>query len=129
MPASVVCETFRPLPVQLAPSAPDFVAGVTMLRGLPAPVIDVGHLLGSKASPQNWSRFVSVRAGERMVALAVDEVLGLKTLSQETFFTLPPLLEDLSQTVGRLAELDGELLLVLREAHLMPEDLWEEVLA
>lgn len=125
LPVTAIAETLRPLPVQPSPAAPDFVAGVTMLRGVPAPVIDVAKLLGSASD--TWGRYLSLRAGQRSVALAVEEVLGLRDLLPEQFHALPPLLDDASQSVGRLGELDGELLLVLREAHLLPESIWEAV--
>src|SRR5205085_1730186 len=73
-----VVETMRPLPVEPVAGAPPFVLGVTLLRGAPAPVIDGGALLGSGRSQP--TRFVTLRVGERRAVLAVEAVLGVRTL-------------------------------------------------
>jgi purine-binding chemotaxis protein CheW len=91
--------------------------GVTLLRGAPVPVVDLGALLGS-AEPPAPRRFVSLRAGERAVAIAVEEVLGVRRLeaSQE----LPPLLRNEHTPLAGLLLADRRLAVVLEAARVVP---------
>lgn len=117
-----VDETMRPLPVRAVAGVPSFVRGVAVIRGMPVPVVDAASLLGQPeaASP---ARFVAVKALERRVALAVDEVVGVKRLDPEQLSRLPPLLAAASdQVVAAIGILDTELLMVLRSGKLVPDD-------
>ncbi len=114
-----IVETMRPLPVEPLPGAPPFVAGVALIRGRPVPVVDVAGLVGRRPNPP--ARFVTLRVGEAGVALAVDGVVGAVALHRSEMRALPPLLSGApSETVAGLARLDGELLVVLRSAALVP---------
>ena len=73
-----VSETFRPLPIEPLQGVPPFVRGVAIIRGLATPVVDLGALLGSGGGA--IGRFVTVRAGGRQLALAVESVLGVRAL-------------------------------------------------
>jgi purine-binding chemotaxis protein CheW len=123
LPLEFVVETMRPLPVAPVADAPDFVTGLSIVRGEPTPVVDAGSLLGfpGEASP---SRFVTVRAGERVVALAVEEVLDVRELAAETFTALPPLVAD-SGVMSAVGALDAELLVALRALRAIPDALWQ----
>lgn len=129
LPLEHVLETMRPLPVEpLAGSLP-FVDGVAVVRGVPVPVVNLEALLGdSQRSAVN--RFVSVRVGERTIALAVSTVLGIWPSDELGIGALPPLLDgaaaDAVQAIGRL---DGQLVTVLRAASLIPADAWNEIAA
>jgi light-regulated signal transduction histidine kinase (bacteriophytochrome) len=46
------------------------VCGLSIIRGTPAPVVDIGLLLGEQ--PTRADRLVAIRVGKRIVALAVD---------------------------------------------------------
>lgn len=124
LPLNDVVETMRPLPVTGVPGVPPFVRGVSVIRGAPVPVVDVGGLLGDPPSA-GATRFVVLRLGERRVALAVEEVLGLRELSSQQRSELPPLLKDAGDVVSRVATLDAELLLVLATARLVPDSVWQ----
>jgi purine-binding chemotaxis protein CheW len=124
VPVEHLIETMRPLPVAGLPSAPPFVRGVARIRGAAVPVVDVGTLLG-EAEPAASGRFVTVKAGDRPVALAVEAVLGLRTLPGASFGVLPPLLGQAEAgVVGALGALDGELLVVLNAARSVPDPVW-----
>jgi len=124
LPAGHVAETMRPLPVLVLPSAPPFVMGVSRIRGTAVPVVDIGALLGA-ASPSAAGRFVTVRAGERRVALAVEAVLGLRDIEASSLSALPPLLAGGEDAVAvAVGALDAELLIVLRTARMVPEPVW-----
>ncbi len=124
LPLEAVVETMRPLPVNELPGAPPFVRGVSVIRGSPVPVVDVGGLLGDL---QGYAptRFVVVRLGERRAALALEEVLGLRELPPLQLSELPPLLRDAAVVVPRIVALDAELLHVLSAARLVPDSVWQ----
>ena len=113
----------RPLPLRRLAGAPAFVSGIAIVRGEPTPVVDVSALLGVVSSAP--ARFVLVRAGRRRVALAVEAVIGILEVASEALAGVPPLLTAApSQTIAALGVLDKELLLVLQEANLVPDEVW-----
>jgi purine-binding chemotaxis protein CheW len=125
IPLAHVVETMRPLPVTGFADLPSFVLGVAVIRGEPTPVVALGHLLGA-AGGGDPTRFVTIRAGARTVALGVDEVAGIRDLTAVPTTDLPPLLREASaEVLARLGALDSELLVVLRSATWIPESLWE----
>jgi purine-binding chemotaxis protein CheW len=147
LPVGDVVETMRPLPIRRLAAAPPYVAGLAMIRGAAVPVIETAALLrmngdedGGKQRldlrsvpvpipvPGGRPRFVLVGAGDRAVALMVDEVLGVPALPRASVSALPPLLGGASDdTIASLGALDAELLVVLRAAGLLPESTWEEL--
>jgi purine-binding chemotaxis protein CheW len=117
IPVGHVGETMRPLPIEPFAGAPPFVLGASIIRGVPTPVVDAARLLGSAAA-EPATRFVTIRAGERPVALAVHEILGVDALPAS--HELPPLLGDASaDTVATLGTLDSKLLVVLSSARIV----------
>jgi len=46
LPVEHVVEIMRPLPIRHLEDVPPFVLGVALVRGAPAPVVDVARLLG-----------------------------------------------------------------------------------
>jgi purine-binding chemotaxis protein CheW len=116
-----VVETMRPLPIRSLAGAPDFVIGVTTIRGAAMPVVHVGRLLGDPG--RACGRFVVVRTGERVLALAVDGITGVRALPRESMRDLPPLLRDV-ETVAAIGTLDADVLLLLQAARLVPDTMW-----
>lgn len=123
LPLEHVVETMRPLPVEPLHGTPSFVCGLAIIRGVPVPVVDAGRLLGTAAAQP--ARFVTLKISNRRVALAVDRVLCVSTLPAGSLAELPPLLRETdAEVVSEIGVLDAELLLVLRSARLVPENLW-----
>jgi purine-binding chemotaxis protein CheW len=121
LPLEHVVELLRPLPVEPVAGAPPFVLGLAVIRGAPLPVVDSARLLG--ADDARAGRFVTVNAGNRRVALAVDGVLGVRAIALESLHALPPLLHEAdSGVIAAIGLLDAELLLVLRSARLLPDE-------
>jgi purine-binding chemotaxis protein CheW len=109
----------RPLRIEPLPGAPDFVIGISRIRGEPVPVVDLGRLLGVHDDRAPAPRFVLLRAGSRRVAVRVDAVMGVDSLAAPAR-SLPPLLTDASAaSVAALAERDQDLLFVLDAARLL----------
>ncbi len=119
-----VIETMRPLPVSALDGAPTFVLGAAVVRGAPVPVVDARALLGEDRVARPPGRFVSLRQGARRAALAVDDVLGVRTLGAE-LGALPPLLQGVAAGLAdAVAAIDEQLLLVLRSGRLVPDEVW-----
>ncbi len=123
VPMSRVRETMRPLPIDDFPGTEPYVLGVAMIRGEAVPVLDVGALLGAPSTLP--TRFVTVRHEDRTLALAVDSVRGVESLTEDDLRPLPALLGAVPQTTVRsIAMLDTGLLLVLADARLLPDGVW-----
>jgi purine-binding chemotaxis protein CheW len=128
LPIEHVVETMRPLPLEPVgvhgASAAPHVMGVSIIRGEPLPVLDLGALLSADA-PQaraTSQRYVTIRVGARRVALAVTAVHGVREVDATNLHEAPPLLRDrLSATVTSLGALDRELVAVLDAARLLQE--------
>ncbi len=125
LPVSHVIETMRPLPVEPLADAPGFVLGLSIIRGAPVPVVDLGTLL-STPSGRPPARFIMVRAGDRKVALAVDAALGLCEIEPVSLSDMPPLLSGARhEMIDALGALDAELLLVLKTGGIVPPEVWD----
>ena len=123
LPIHGVIETMRPLPVSPVPGAPPFLRGVAIVRGEPVPVVDLGLLLGGDAAaPGPEARFVTVRAGERLAALAVSSVRGVAALDAGQLRHLPLLADACAGALDALRARDGDLLLVLGASRLVPDE-------
>lgn len=122
LPMQYVVEIMRPLPVEAMADAPQFVRGLSVLRGDPVPVVDAARLVCHADSQPG--RFVSLVVGERRVLLAVDQVLGVRPVAAGTLRVLPPLLGNAgADFVDAIGLLDEQLLLILRAVRLLPEEL------
>jgi purine-binding chemotaxis protein CheW len=129
IPIEHVRETMRPLAIERLPNVPASVLGVSVVRGSPVPVVAAALLLGVAATTPP-KRFVSLTVADRHVALAVDEVVGVRVMNASAWTALPPLLQGADDdAVGALALLDGALLVVLESSRLVPDDAWAALAA
>ncbi len=126
LPLEDVEETMRPLPVAPVSAVPDFVRGVSLVRGTPAPVVNLAMLMGGGLSQaREGRRFVSLRVPEGRLALEVDEVRGLRWMAEEGLESVPPLLRaTASGNLQQVGSFDGRLLAILGTSRLLPEELW-----
>jgi purine-binding chemotaxis protein CheW len=116
LPVADVSETLRPLPIEPFATAPDFVLGTSIVRGVPI----LARLLSGSPGPK--TRFVVVKTAGRRVALAVEAVVGFRTLAEADRTSLPSLLANgAPSAVDAIGALDSELYLVLAAARLLPE--------
>lgn len=127
LPLHHVRETMRALPLDTVPNMPAFLLGVSLIRGQVVPVVDLASLTGFGGAGVA-ARYVTLDLGQRQVALAVDEVVGVRRLPAAALGEVPPLLDAADASdAGMLASvgtLDAELLLVLQTGMLVPETLW-----
>lgn len=118
IPVEHVREVMRPLASRAVSGAPPWVLGVSVLRGAAVPVVSLAALL-SAAPPSPPARLVSLRVADRSVALAVDEVLGVRDCDPRP---APPLLTKAAGgLIASLSDLDAQLLVVLNAARLLPQ--------
>ena len=123
LPLRHVAETMRAQPIHPVTDGIPCVRGIAIIRGSPLPVVDAAMLLSSEASSTRATRLVSLKTADRRVALACDEVIGVRQIDQ--FADLPPLLSAANHDiVSAVATLDGELVLVLRSGRLLPPEAW-----
>jgi purine-binding chemotaxis protein CheW len=121
LPLLHVIETMRPLPVEPIAGTPSFVQGISVIRGFPTPVIDLGVLLGASACI--GSRYVTLRLNQRQVALSVERVIGVRELNAATIMELPPLLHGASQDViEAIGTLDEQVLVILNSGWELPDE-------
>ncbi len=125
LPLSRVVETMRPHPIETIAGMPPFILGLSVIRSAPTPVVDTGLLLSGAPPERSPSRYVTVRLGERRVALAVEGVRGVRRLPTSGLRDLPPLLRGANpETIASIAALDGALLVILQAARIVPEQVW-----
>jgi chemotaxis signal transduction protein len=118
VPIARAVEIMRPLTVTPLAGAPDYVLGASVIRGQLTPVVDLAALLG--AVDRRPGRFVTVRAGDRQVALAASSVVGVRSLELEA---LPPLFENAAGgAIDAIGRVDAELVLVLGATRIVPDD-------
>ena len=73
-------------------------------------------------------RWVTIKAGDRLVALAVDSVLGIRSIGASSTKELPPLLRDADgEIIFAIGTLDAELLFFLSAARIVPQALRESL--
>lgn len=124
IPLSHVIETMRPLPVVRIASTLPFVRGMSIIRGIPTPVVDLGKLLGT---PDGITRrFVMLRVGQKQVALSVNDVLGIAEMDIAATKNLPSLLRGACEDViEAVSILDEQILLILRAGWQLPDEVWQ----
>lgn len=129
VPLTNVIETMRPLPVEPISGVPSFVRGISIIRGIPTPVIDLGAVVGTPS--EGAERFVTLRVGEKQVALSVDTVLGIRDLGGVVMMReLPPLLQRASkEVIETIGTLDEQVLMILRDGWELPDEVWQALTA
>jgi purine-binding chemotaxis protein CheW len=124
-PLHHVAEVMRPLPIKHVAGTPGFVLGVSVIRGTPVPVVDLKALLENCENSPSFGRFLTLKVEDRQVVIGVDSVVGLRNMDLTQLGELPPLLQyvtaDLIASVGSR---DAQLLLVLRAARLLTDEVW-----
>jgi len=119
LPIGAVREIFRPLPIEPIAEAPGAVLGLSLIRGEPLPVVDLGLLIADHACRPE--RMVALDTGSRRLALIADQVIGIRVFDAPALAALPPLLQGASAHIAAIGANDAELLLLLQIAHLLPE--------
>ncbi|HEY7991202.1 MAG TPA: chemotaxis protein CheW [Stellaceae bacterium] len=123
LPLIHVVETMRPLPVRPMPGMPPFIAGLSLIRGNPLPVVDGAALIGQPGVAPA-ARFITLQVGARQVVLAVQDVVDIRALAADPFQAMPPLLGGAqTDVVSAIGALDAEFLWLLDAARMVPAEL------
>lgn len=125
LPLDAVLETMRPQPIEPIAGAPGFVSGLSIIRGEAVPVIALAGLLGVEGAQPR--RFVTLRGGRHPVAIAVDDVLGVRPLEGELSELTPLAGAVANHLVRAIGTLDAQLLFVLETARLVPDAVFDLV--
>ncbi|MBI4381906.1 MAG: purine-binding chemotaxis protein CheW [candidate division NC10 bacterium] len=90
------------------PQAPAVVLGVINLHGQVIPVLDLRRRFGLPLCDYGLTaRLLVVRTSRRILALAVDEVLGVREIAQETITRPDALLPGIGHVAGIVTLPDG----------------------
>jgi purine-binding chemotaxis protein CheW len=127
LPLDEVIETMRPLETRPLAGTPGYVHGISVLRGVPTPVIDVARLLTGVAG--EIERYVAVRTERGPVALATGTVLGIRATDAGPAEAHPALLGGSHRLVAGVGTLGSEPLLLLQNMRAVPDDVWEAAAA
>jgi len=123
-----VIETMRPLETHPLTGTPTFVRGISVLRGVPTPVIDVARLLGG--TPAEVHRYVAVRTERGAVAFATGPVVSIRTVDEADSGGHPALLAGGStRLVAGVGTAGAEPLLLLQSMRAIPDEVWEAAAA
>ncbi|WP_051799555.1 chemotaxis protein CheW [Catenuloplanes japonicus] len=104
LPLHVIVEIMRPLPIQPLAGSPHYVRGVSVVRGLAIPVLDLGRLLGDFDTAAE--RFITTKSGG---VLAIGAVLGVRDVRPEAGREAP----SVGGVVTAVGVLDAEPLMFL----------------
>ncbi|GAB7037005.1 MULTISPECIES: chemotaxis protein CheW [Catenuloplanes] len=104
LPLGDIVELMRPLPIQPLAGSAHYVRGVSVVRGVAVPVLDLGRLLGDFDTAAE--RFVTTKAGG---VLAIGAVLGVRDVHPETGREAP----SMGGVVAAVGVLDAEPLMFL----------------
>jgi purine-binding chemotaxis protein CheW len=122
-PLESLLEIMPPLAVTPLRDAPAYVAGVSLVRGRPTPVIDVRRMLGLDDA-RAAVRWVALKVGARCIVLAVEEVIGFRSLDRAVLQDMPPLLAGAGAgVVSEIGAMDAELVVVLETGRML-ESAW-----
>jgi purine-binding chemotaxis protein CheW len=114
-----VIETMRPLAARPLAGTPPYVRGISILRGVPTPVLDVARLLAGEQA--EISRFVAVRTEHGPIAFATGPILGIRSTPPGSPAVFPGTSGRLVAGVGML---DSEPLLLLQGMRVVPDEVW-----
>ena len=126
LPLGPIVEIMRVLPIEPVAAPPPGLRGLSLIRGVPVPVLDLAALMGESGAPAG--RLVTATLSGRKIAFAVDAVLGVRRLDPALADELPPLLRDSARdAVAAIGTLDAELLFLLETGKLVPPDLLDRL--
>ncbi len=102
-------------PITKMPHAPNFVEGITNLRGTVVPVIDLRRRFGlPQQSESHDTRIVVSYMDQNKVGMIVDAVSQVMRVSDESIEPTPPMATSVNSAfIKGIAKIDGQLIILL----------------
>ncbi|MCL4560665.1 MAG: chemotaxis protein CheW [Chloroflexi bacterium] len=102
-------------PITQLPHAPEFIEGVTNLRGSIVPIIDLRKRFGlEQTPPTRETRIVVAFLDQIKAGMIVDSVARVMRISDELIEPTPPMVATIdSAYIQGIAKLDGQLIIIL----------------
>jgi purine-binding chemotaxis protein CheW len=120
IPIEAVAEVTRALATTEVAGQPAYVRGTSFHRGEPVLVLDLAGLFG-EPPPGATRRWVALRVDQRRVALAVEQVEGVRDVDAASLAAMPGLMAGAGPHVAALALHDRRLVWMLDTARLLEE--------
>jgi purine-binding chemotaxis protein CheW len=116
-------------PITKVPHSPAFVDGVTNLRGVVLPVIDLRKRFGLEAGAiTKESRIINIVEDEMKVGMIVDSVSEVLTVSDAIIEETPRMVTSVDSTfITGIAKLDNRLIILLDLARVLRPDEVEQL--
>ena len=115
--------------ITLTPQVPDYVEGVSNLRGTIIPIINLRRLFGLDArATDDETRTIVVNVGERTMGCTVDAVTQVIRIPADTIQPAPDMIAaDDSGYITGFAKLENRLLVILNIDELLDPEKLEQV--
>jgi purine-binding chemotaxis protein CheW len=116
-------------PITRIPQVPDFIEGLTNLRGSVIPIVNLRTLFGlPRRDFDDETRTIIVNVGDRTIGYIVDEVTQVMRVAGEQIQSAPASITALAKRyIAGLARLDDRLLIILDIEKLMRPDELETI--
>lgn len=96
------------------PNSPEYILGVTSLRGSVLPVMDLCKRLNIQPGERDEkSRIIVVEVGGENIGIAADRVTGVLHISEEEIDPAPETIEDGAEYLAGIARKGGNLYILL----------------
>ncbi len=114
----------RMLDITRVPHAPDFVEGVTNLRGMVVPIIDLRQRLNlPKQEATDETRIITVKIDEVMVGMIVDSASDVVKVPQDAIEPPPSIIGGVESTyIEGVAKLENRLLILLKLSEVLKKE-------
>ncbi|ACB85002.1 chemotaxis protein CheW [Natranaerobius thermophilus] len=114
----------RMLDITRVPHAPDFVEGVTNLRGMVVPIIDLRKRLNlPEKEATDETRIITVKIDEVMVGMIVDSASDVVKVPQDAIEPPPSIIGGVESTyIEGVAKLENRLLILLKLSEVLKKD-------
>lgn len=117
-------------PATPVPNAPDFLEGVINVKGDIVPLLDLQKRLriGRGVGNDPRARVIIVEAGDEIVGMIVDAVIGIERLPLASIEPPPPMVADINGVfLTGVARTGGDVLILLSLSHILSLDELDEV--
>jgi chemotaxis signal transduction protein/chemotaxis regulatin CheY-phosphate phosphatase CheZ len=113
------------------PQAPEYVEGVTNLRGAIIPIVNLKHLIRLDSDGGKANKVIVVASGKMTFGILVDGITGVINIDESEIEHPERLLNDTTEQVEGVARLNDRLVVLLDIKKLLPYDdphLFEDVI-